>query len=403
MVALGWTLRRLPPRARALSDTLRIGAIAIALLTTAGCQSKDPNEGRVWQTGEVLDGSPLLSTEKILSIGDSTTGDTRFTRISDLAVDQAGRIYTVESYIDACARIFDAHGRFLQKLGGHGQGPGECRGTAAIALAGDSVFVYDRVNLLVFADGRYARSVRVHGRDLSNVDKLQETDAGLMAVMSGIQPGEKRIHVHVRPIDRATGDAGPPLISIQLQEMYLVGGGYSAAPLSATPTVAMTQGGGALFTKADSFAIDVVSRDGNHGQFVAIDVPRVSVTADALENARSSMGQEFERGSSRKKIESIPVPEPRPVIGQIVTSSTDLVAVRRRDLEHPGSPTSWVLLADNGEVIGRFELPPRFRAYALTGCLITGVALRQDTDEPIVMQYRINAPSPHCEPAEATT
>lgn len=65
-----------------------------------------------------------------------------FGDISGVAVHDDGTIYVLDAMAHK-AKVYDASGRFLRSFGGEGDGPGEFRSLAQIAIRGDTVAVYD--------------------------------------------------------------------------------------------------------------------------------------------------------------------------------------------------------------------------------------------------------------------
>lgn len=67
----------------------------------------------------------VLSLEEELSIGEAEGGEAYiFSRIRDVEVDKAGRIYVLDSY-EANVKVFDRDGNYSRTIGRKGQGPGE--------------------------------------------------------------------------------------------------------------------------------------------------------------------------------------------------------------------------------------------------------------------------------------
>lgn len=69
-----------------------------------------------------------------------------FAIIADVLVDGRGRIYVLDEQM-MNLRVFDAHGRLLQRVGREGHGPGEFYHPLALAGDGRRLFVADHGNL----------------------------------------------------------------------------------------------------------------------------------------------------------------------------------------------------------------------------------------------------------------
>lgn len=85
-----------------------------------------------------------------------------FSRISDIAVDNSGRIYVLD-YMEAELRVFDEKGRYIRTVGGKGEGPGEFTGPFSLGItAKNSLMVHDLVGhrISYFSeDGDYISSI----------------------------------------------------------------------------------------------------------------------------------------------------------------------------------------------------------------------------------------------------
>lgn len=117
------------------------------------------------RTGEVGDHAEwaskikrLLDARPVLSIGDDSEGPSNFGRILDAAVSSSGHLFLLDGPSQE-VRIFDSAGRFVQALGGVGDGPGEFRYANRIDLT---------------SDGRLV----VASRGLPELDVFSQTDSG---------------------------------------------------------------------------------------------------------------------------------------------------------------------------------------------------------------------------------
>jgi len=80
-----------------------------------------------------------------------------FTRIGTVLAGPGGRIY-VEQPQDNVIQMFDSAGRYVKRIGGRGQGPGETGALGGIGFLGDTLWTYDfRARRLAFfsVDGTY--------------------------------------------------------------------------------------------------------------------------------------------------------------------------------------------------------------------------------------------------------
>lgn len=94
------------------------------------------------------DGTGKLRVKEVLTIGDDEEGEALIYRPIEVKADSNGRIY-IYDFGFSCLKVFDSAGRFLRKIGGKGQGPGEFSGFISFVLLEN-----DRIGVL---DGRQKR------------------------------------------------------------------------------------------------------------------------------------------------------------------------------------------------------------------------------------------------------
>jgi len=81
---------------------------------------------------EPMFGPDALSLEEGLSIGDNEVDSSYyFSVISDVKVDQEGRIYVLDG-MESLLKIFDNQGSYIQTIGREGQGPGELQSPGGV-------------------------------------------------------------------------------------------------------------------------------------------------------------------------------------------------------------------------------------------------------------------------------
>jgi hypothetical protein len=127
------------------------------VVDSAGIQIvRNPATG-IWRPGETP------SPEVVLRIGEiDGEPEYQFGRITGINVDEEGHLYVGDSQARE-ARVFDASGVFLRKIGRPGSGPGELgpAGTSILVGRGDTLFLPDpgqqRVNIFL-RDGSFVRS-----------------------------------------------------------------------------------------------------------------------------------------------------------------------------------------------------------------------------------------------------
>lgn len=128
-------------------------AVAAAAVLGSACSEAGPR---------LLD-APVLAATPELRIGSVDDSATALTRVTALAVDDDGRIYTAHPQ-DVAILVHAADGRRLRQWGRQGEGPGEFGGLGGIVLVRDTLWAYDyrQYRFTAFApDGRLLRTVTV--------------------------------------------------------------------------------------------------------------------------------------------------------------------------------------------------------------------------------------------------
>ncbi len=98
-------------------DPTQVDRVVVDTLETGTVRVRNPSEG-LWSPEQAW------SLEVVFRLGDAAAGPEVFQRVSDLAVDAAGRIYVADGYAGE-VQVFDADGAWVRTLGRFGEGPGE--------------------------------------------------------------------------------------------------------------------------------------------------------------------------------------------------------------------------------------------------------------------------------------
>lgn len=107
-----------------------------------------PEGTRVNEFPAVLAGEragQAIGLELDLVIGDQDDPNYFFFGPRDLAVDQAGLIYVLDSGNNR-VQVFDVAGAYLRTVGREGQGPGELQRASRLAVAGERLVAWDDAN-----------------------------------------------------------------------------------------------------------------------------------------------------------------------------------------------------------------------------------------------------------------
>ncbi|MFC1564934.1 6-bladed beta-propeller [candidate division KSB1 bacterium] len=141
---------------------------------------------------------PKIELEFIQRIGDLETADENYQlyKPRDVAKDSEGNIYIIDTG-NYCVKKYDRNGRFIQKFGNKGQGPGEFSIPMWIFISPDNeVYIWDvrlRGGLHVFnTDGEYRR---IFNRDKENISLNSITPVGNFVFRIGSADSKKLVRI----------------------------------------------------------------------------------------------------------------------------------------------------------------------------------------------------------------
>jgi hypothetical protein len=103
--------------------------------------------------GEPFYGDITFELDEWLTIGNEADENFMFVRITDVDVDEEGKIYILDAG-NSRLQIFDSEGHFLKTLGRKGQGPGEFDGLPfGFSLKNDRIYIREYRKMNVFDGG----------------------------------------------------------------------------------------------------------------------------------------------------------------------------------------------------------------------------------------------------------
>jgi hypothetical protein len=228
--------------------------------------------------------------------GDLEDPNTLFYRALHVAVNAAGRLFVLDAG-NHRIQAFNADGSFAMSLGREGQGPGEFRSPAGIAIVGDRVVVWDRPKRrLVTWDlsGEIKEEISLDGVQLFR-EMRAIGSSSLLVVHTMITPGrwwEESVpqEVFIRSFEMPTGEFRAPFL--RMDTIYPDSGGW--APW---PTFAVDPRGRIYLSTSEEYEIRAYSVDGSAQWAIRVDWPRES-TAE-----RVAMTREALKGSPNETIE----------------------------------------------------------------------------------------------------
>ncbi len=123
----------------------KVCVLAILQVSYANCMTGQQVEPIIIGVNDVSCASCRIVTEQVVVLGDRDGPGALSGLPISFQRDSEGRFYVVQQMRDEPPLIFDADGRFLERLGRTGDGPGETREARQILVTkGDSLIVFDR-------------------------------------------------------------------------------------------------------------------------------------------------------------------------------------------------------------------------------------------------------------------
>lgn len=337
--------------------------------------------------------------------------DYEFGVIADMEVDDAGRIYVLDSQAQSI-RVYGPDGRFLRSFGRSGAGPGELSASAhAILLAADTLFVPDlrhqRVSKYT-TDGKPAGSFAIAAGPRLPIHWEVTADGELVfqlvpIAMGGAdrQPGA--------PIVLRPRDGGPPQTLIEMPGSFLFGDRPGEFMIMARAPVWTLAPDDHLITgHTDAYRFEVYNRDGALTRVIRkVHTPR-QLTAEDQAKIRRALRTAFEQQGTPpaavdRIVGQIRIAETLPAINtRILADPQGHLWVQQTEIPDPeriastGDPASvepesprWDVFDPEGRYLGVVLLPESFRLRRIVGDALYGVT-RNELDVPYVTRLRIS-------------
>ncbi len=334
-------------------------------------------------------------------LGSRDGGDpaTTFSDIWDFAVDGSGGVYVLERQA-AEVRHFDAGGRHVRTLGGHGQGPGEFTNPIGLAWASSGhLWVVDQGNARYTVFDTTGQLVSTFPRQIWGWGFPWGgafDDAGTLFEPTYITDrgtGESR-HLYARfqldsgltptdsfPLPETRGESGSYRI-----DRPDGGRRFIAIPYAPELTWNFDGRDGIWFGTGDGYSLFRQDLAGDTTHLVEVEAEPVSVSNEELDEVRAGVEQYGERHTAAILAQT---PEHKPAFRRIVVSDSGFVWVARY-----GEGTSfdrWDVFTPDGRLLGWVHMPlspnppPRIRGNRMVG------VLRDEFDVPYVVMYVFEA------------
>lgn len=382
------TRRRTPPR--------RAGALAALLLAVlaVGCGGGSEEASRVTRTDsagvEIVESagegwSPgsaweLADVPAVEIGGAAGPEDERLFRVRDAARLSDGRFVVLNAGSQEL-RIFGAGGSHLRSVGSEGEGPGEFRSLARMAVSGDTIHAFDRSarRVSVFlADGTLVRTFtleRPRERAFpSYVGRLPDGSIAARATdfSDGLEGSETQV-VRRPALFFVHGPDGAPRDSLasfpgQRRLVRRSGNAIQIRTLPFEPRPVAAVGEDRIYLgDGREHAIDVRSADGRLLRSLRVDREPEPVTDDLREAyVRDRLDRTEDEGARRSLRElygEMPFAERVPAYTDLLVDEVGNLWVEEPTL--PGdSARTWTVFDTAGTLLGPVAMPPRFALMA---------------------------------------
>ncbi len=374
-------------RATASRPVLGSAPLLGALFALTGCTADSapgPDAGEVPGAPLEVERAPLVSLGVV-------EGDERqeFDVVVGPFVLPDGRLVVPNSG-SSDIRVFSREGRFLERLGGRGEGPGEFAYLAAAWPRGDTVEAFD---------GELRRVTRFLPDGATEVVGIaggEHPDLGLAVgplgrgwALGGVVAGGygQRDRIAVHHFDRDGGHLGE-LASVGGIVRYSAGG-FGGGPEPLSPRAVVTADGAHLyFGDTMEPVIRRMSAPGMAGGAVAWEASEAEPVRDALGRVidlAASQAPAGEGAAVRARHEAAPAPDALSVFWDFVVDPEGFVWIQPYDpLSHAfalgaryiggvGSGGEWAVVALDGRPAGSIEVPDGLELTQVNPASVVGI------------------------------
>lgn len=365
-------------------DTLANGAVEV----------RSPAEG-AWAEGEEW---RLVEELRIGALDGE--GSEVFGQVSDVAADDGGRIYVLESQA-AELRTFGPDGAHLWTAGGQGQGPGEMSGPAGLAVRDGRIWVVDSRNRRYVVYDTAGALVEEHPRAIMGPfggwkggfgpdGRLH--DEGILQVGQGrFGQGFLTLNREMEPVDTlvlpeySQPGYDPVTLSVETSTFTL----RPAVPFTPNQVVALEPGGLLWTAVTDDYRIHGQTPEGDTVRVVSRAYEPVPVSGEERDSVMAGLRDQF--GGSGATFDAARIPGAKPPF-QALTVAPDghlwvLTTPARGD-----TARSYDVFDPEGRYLGAVAVPGRIRpAPHIRGTKVYGY-VTDELDVPYVVRWRLEKP-----------
>lgn len=342
--------------------------------------------GEEWSVGE----APSLS----IGSAEGSEGDRLF-RVGDALRLEDGRLL-VENRGSSEVRVYGPDGVFRAAIGGEGEGPGELRRLAGIAVSGDSLFAFDaatgRVSLFDL-EGAFRLSFRLEPTG-DPIRPLRLYRLGGRFPDGSFVMVPRAVPANMRPEPTLYWDSVPHLRygpkgtipeaigAVGGQEIFATRR-FSTSPHFYRRSTADVRGGRLVVGRSFEWRLEVYGPDGRLERSIRRAAQPRPVTDEVrdrlLEETLGRVEEEADRRRARERFETLEFPERMPAHRELLIDREGALWVRAFRPPWETGPEGWNVFSAEGRWLGTVELPEGFRATDIGPDWALGV--REDTLE----------------------
>lgn len=384
---------------------------AFVVRDSAGIAIAENRGDGVWEEGDAwrLSAEPAVRIGALNGLAEYQLYDVRdAVRLSD------GRIVVSNAGTDQL-RFYNAEGQHVRSVGGDGDGPGEFRELANLAvLPGDTLYAWDfsAERLSIFGPrGDFIESVNLSGiREVLGVQMVGAFDRGAILLDGGFNIGAALETTGTRIVRDTVGFLRVDRTGTVLDTLGSFPGNEQVSVVQGTDSrfVRMRSlpfGREALLRVRDSRAyvgvtgrweIGVYTPDGQLERLIRLDRSRVPVTSDDIadykESALAGIEDQNERRQRQSMLEAITFPDRFPAFSDFhVDSDGDVWVESYARPDHDG-PTSSLVFDPEGRLLGSVQIPSSLRIDQIGSDYLLGVT-ENDLGIKQVRLYEIIKPA----------
>lgn len=284
----------------------------------------------------------ILSLDEELSIGEAEGREEYvFSRIRDVEVDKAGRIYALDSN-EANVKVFDRDGNYIRTIGRKGQGPGELQSPNDIYIDDkDKIYISDVGNdrLSVFNEhGDFIDSFNFQEYSVSKIIGVNAKDEIVLLLSTTSKESGKGFLVfdYMVNVYSSRFELRENLyrFTIPVMQMFTKEGKMLSlsVPFQKTLCCKMDSRGNVYVAESQEYRIHIFSPDGKLIRRIEKEHERSKVSKQDVENYAR---EHFQEDENQRKFwldavrDQLKIPDYKPVFDRLYSDQEKLLVLRQ--------------------------------------------------------------------------